>query len=287
MTASKSDLPFNGWYLVLGILAAWVVLYRSTLPGVFHLRILVQVVRQILGKTKPLTDLDKELVIHERVWLGDLDFNIHANNARYNEVLDFARFDFFMRLAAAGGGILKDAGKLKIGNGGVSIFFLRELRPFQAYWVRTRVIGIDKKWCFFLHTFESGKKDSPKVHALASSKIVFKHKSGAEAGKTIPPAEVFAERGIKLTGELFAQSQGASTNVGETLHKLLALYEEGSGPSIAAALGGPAGLRTPGPLNGESTPLAAGGRSAGQYAHEATSSSSSSMNDGGLRVRKP
>ena len=38
-----------------------------------------------------------ESVLRMRVWLSDIDVNIHMNNARYLAVMDLGRFDLFLR----------------------------------------------------------------------------------------------------------------------------------------------------------------------------------------------
>jgi hypothetical protein len=91
-------MPFSWALLGFGVLCAWAVLYHRGLPLYFHLRVLSYVVRAIM-RPQPFSRADEEIVLHERVWLCDVDFNVHCNNAVYNNLLDFARFKWFMRLA--------------------------------------------------------------------------------------------------------------------------------------------------------------------------------------------
>jgi len=192
--------PFSWGLLGFGVLCAWAVLYHRGLPLYFHLRVLSYVVRAIM-RPQPFSRADEEIVLHERVWLSDVDFNIHCNNAVYNNLLDFARFKWFMRLAGecelrsqqagavrrrcrqvrvtrllastvpfcAGDDILGNFSRTKVGNGGVTMFFLRELRPFQPFRIRTRVLGFDRKWVFYMHIFESGRDN--KVRVLWRSRV--------------------------------------------------------------------------------------------------------------------
>lgn len=52
----------------------------------------------------------------------------HMNNAQYNSLLDYARMDWFLRVAAPN--VLGNMGKFRVGNGGVTMYFLRgELSP--------------------------------------------------------------------------------------------------------------------------------------------------------------
>lgn len=196
--------------------------------------------------------------MNERVWLGDLDFNIHMNNAQYNSLLDYARMDWFLRVAAPN--VLGNMGKFRVGNGGVTMYFLRELAPFQAFRVRTRLAGVDRKWFLFLHVFESGSPKKPVIHALGMTKVVFKEKRGPERGKTIPPRELLARMGVPIPAAMAARDCAAA----EPLHELLAELETLAG--VEGSLGAASGARTPGPDAGDSTPAAAA--SAAPLAHK-------------------
>ena len=121
-----------------------VLLARSAIPFYFHFRLLLYVAHAVLFPSQ-LASADEEIVTAERCWLSDMDFNIHMNNAVYAVALDYARFAWFMRLASPH--VIGSFSKFKVGNGGVTNFFLREIRPLQAYRIRTRVIGFDRKWC--------------------------------------------------------------------------------------------------------------------------------------------
>lgn len=44
-------------------------------PGYFHVRIAIIAIRAIFAPRR-LKSADEEIVMNERVWLGDLDFNM-------------------------------------------------------------------------------------------------------------------------------------------------------------------------------------------------------------------
>jgi acyl-CoA thioesterase FadM len=52
----------------------------------------------------------------------------------------------------------------RFANGGVSLFFKREMKPFQSFQIRSRLLSFDSKWFYVEHqfvTFGGGKgKDS-------------------------------------------------------------------------------------------------------------------------------
>lgn len=162
------------------------------------------------------------MVLRERVWLSAMDFNFHQNNAVYNSLLDFARIHLYLRLHRKPW----DLTKIKVANGGVNIFFLKELRFMQQFKVRTWICDFDKKWLYFAHFFES--PNGKTVHAVAVTRVVLKHKSG----KTIPPREFFEGQKVAIPdymqqGDVDAtKPEAESCKLGNTLHSLLQQLEE-------------------------------------------------------------
>lgn len=100
---------------------------------------------------------------YERVLLSDMDFNLHMNNAMYNNVLDFSRFQWLLRLSSPA---LRTFSKFKVANGGVAMYFLREINYFKQFAVRTQLLGMDEKWFFLGHRFESPSGDKVCLRAL-------------------------------------------------------------------------------------------------------------------------
>ena len=60
----------------------------------------------------------------------------------YNKNADIARLSYFTRLVAPRN-LYK---QYKLNNGGVMMFFHREVRPFSAYEIHTRIVGWNTKW---------------------------------------------------------------------------------------------------------------------------------------------
>lgn len=87
-----------------------------------------------------------------RVWLNDIDTNLHMNNGRYFTIADLGRVDLMIRT-----GMLKMlmARKWAPVLGGAMIRFRRELKPFQPYRLKSRVLCWEGKWIYLEHVFEA------------------------------------------------------------------------------------------------------------------------------------
>jgi acyl-CoA thioesterase FadM len=73
-----------------------------------------------------------------RVLPHDLDANLHMNNGRYLTIMDLGRIDFVLR-----SGLWRPLWRHRWAPiaGAVVIRFRRELRPFEAYWLETRIVA--------------------------------------------------------------------------------------------------------------------------------------------------
>ncbi len=87
-----------------------------------------------------------------RVWLNDIDLNLHLTNSRYLSVMDLGRTDFLIR-SGLGQYFLKNRWQAVLGS--ASLRFRRSLRPFQAYKLKTQIVGLDEKWAYIEQRFES------------------------------------------------------------------------------------------------------------------------------------
>lgn len=91
-----------------------------------------------------------ESVIRLRVWPNDLDLNGHMNNGRYLTLMDLGRFDLMFR-TGMGRAAIRGGWAPIVGS--ATIRFRRPLNLFQAFELRSRVIGWDEKWFFIEQTF--------------------------------------------------------------------------------------------------------------------------------------
>jgi acyl-CoA thioesterase FadM len=116
--------------------------------------------------------------LRQRVWLDDLDFNIHMNNARYLAVMDLGRVDWIIRSGAWR--LIRHAGMRPV-VGGYMVRFRRSLRPFQRFELRTRLLGWDERWIYIEQIMES--RDG--IACLVVQRSGFTRK-----GRLVPPAEL-------------------------------------------------------------------------------------------------
>jgi acyl-CoA thioesterase FadM len=100
-----------------------------------------------------------------RVWPHDLDVSIHMNNGRYLTIMDLGRFDLLLRSGLAGPALR--AGWTPILSA-CKIRFRRELRPFRAYRLETRIVWWSQAQIVMEQRFISPGRDGlPIVHAAA------------------------------------------------------------------------------------------------------------------------
>ncbi|MFD2234200.1 thioesterase family protein [Phaeospirillum tilakii] len=132
---------------------------------------------------RPKLGLLDESELNFRVWPSDLDFNLHMNNARYLAVMDLGRLDLVVR-----GGLWRAVlrRRWQAVLAGSVVRFRRQLRPFQPFTLKTRLVGWDERWLYLDHRIEG--PDGLACHALMRAAFV---------GPTgvVAPAEVVAEAG--------------------------------------------------------------------------------------------
>lgn len=93
-----------------------------------------------------------------RVMPHDLDISMHMNNGRYLTIMDLGRFDIMLR-----SGLWSHVWKRKwtpIASA-ITIRFRRELRPFQKYFLDTRIMYWDETVIVMEQTFviDGGERD--------------------------------------------------------------------------------------------------------------------------------
>jgi acyl-CoA thioesterase FadM len=121
-------------------------------------------------------------VLTFRVWPGDLDLNLHLNNARYLGFMDLGRVEVMM---AAGLGFWGRRGRQPLVAASFCRYF-KPLGPFQSFELRTRLAAYDDKWFYFEQRFLRRGV----LHALAAVKGLMLGPRGP-----IPPRELFSEAG--------------------------------------------------------------------------------------------
>ncbi|NRO95628.1 thioesterase [Paraburkholderia sp. NMBU_R16] len=91
---------------------------------------------------------------HFRVLPTDLDVQLHMNNGRFLQIMDLGRIDLLLR-----NGVLQNAMSKgwRMLLSGVMIRYVHELRPFERYALRTRILGWDRRFFYIEHRFENSK----------------------------------------------------------------------------------------------------------------------------------
>jgi hypothetical protein len=110
------------------------------------------------------------LITSSRNTLYDTDYNWHKSNSTYFADLDVSRAHHMGCLIRTGLARLNRGdeqglssenkaakGKYFVALGAVSCFFQRQIEPFQAFEIWTRVLSWDRKWLYLVsHIVEKG-----------------------------------------------------------------------------------------------------------------------------------
>lgn len=89
-----------------------------------------------------------------RVLPGDLDLNVHMNNARYLALMDIGRMDLILR---TGLWRVMAKNRWQAVLAGSLVRYRRPLKPFRKFSLASRLIGWDEKWFYIEHRIESGE----------------------------------------------------------------------------------------------------------------------------------
>lgn len=113
-----------------------------------------------------------------RTWPNDLDINLHMNNGRYLMLADLGRFDWFIRSGTLQ--VARRHGAMPV-IGDALAKFRRELRAFQRFELRTRMVGWDERWGFLEHRFVR----EGRTIGVVAVRGLFRARSGAIAPGTL------------------------------------------------------------------------------------------------------
>eukprot|EP00762_Andalucia_godoyi_P000538 ANDGO_05231.mRNA.1 hypothetical protein len=94
-----------------------------------------------------------DAVISRRVNPLTIDMNLHMNNMYYLHACEIVRWNWSIRSGMADMWKEKEWAPM---IAGVSFRFRRQLRAFQKYDIRARMVGLDSKWMYVEHTLTSG-----------------------------------------------------------------------------------------------------------------------------------
>ncbi|RMZ92428.1 hypothetical protein DV736_g346, partial [Chaetothyriales sp. CBS 134916] len=175
------------------------LLNLKSLPFSWHLRLFYQFGRHLhrtersrragkvavkAGETHPIFQF---VSIYSRTPLYETDYNLHKSNSTYFIDLDESRTALVAKIygpAIGKGGeqaLEKEGyhGRINVMLGSVHTSFHKEIKPYERYEVRSRVLGWDKKWVVLISFFiRPAKGSGGKEELLASSlsKYVVKKK---------------------------------------------------------------------------------------------------------------
>ena len=139
-------------------------------------------IRQLVRPLPRLGVLEED-VLEMRVGLNDIDLNLHLNNARYMNLMDYARAHMLARTLLLDR-IVKKRWMPVLGAAWMT--YRRSLPVFERYTIGSRIVGWDEKWFYMEHTF-TGKKG---VAAVGWVKGILVDKRGnVEPQRVIDPIE--------------------------------------------------------------------------------------------------
>jgi acyl-CoA thioesterase FadM len=134
-----------------------------------------------ISRMRPRIAADAASTFSMRVWLNDLDFNVHMNNGRYFSAADLGRLDWWVRSGLWHKTLARGWRPMA---GDANARFSRSLQPLQKYELQTRMVGWNAKWLFAEHRFSVRGT----VYAVLMVRYLFVDRSGAK----LPPEQVMA-----------------------------------------------------------------------------------------------
>lgn len=121
---------------------------------------------------KPRVPMDAlSSTLQTRVWLNDIDINLHMNNGRYLTVCDLNRVDLFIRT-----GLMKLMLQRRWSPivSQLDMEYKKALQPFQRYQVSMTITHWDDRYFYATHTFNIGDR----IVAQGTSRAVVLGKEG-------------------------------------------------------------------------------------------------------------
>lgn len=204
--------------LVKALLALFLLSTRKTLPGAYVIRFYYRAfVNLALTRSKYVAlkkrntfgytgesklDIFKPSTFTTYVSPLEIDMFVHKSNSTYFTDLDLARMDLVLKVFQKYffQEFDNDFGHFKTKS--VNNFpyapiamtectFKKELKIFQKFEIKSKVVAWDEKWLFVMSEFTIPK--SNRVHAVAMTKYVFKRGGGRV---TINPEEMIERSGM-------------------------------------------------------------------------------------------
>lgn len=113
-----------------------------------------------------------------RVWLNDIDINLHMNNGRYMTVCDLNRVDLFIRTGLLALMLKRRWSPIVSQH---TMDYKKALRPFQRYRVSMTITHWDERYFYATHTFSIGER----IVAQGTSQAVILGQEGVVAPEVV------------------------------------------------------------------------------------------------------
>ncbi|EED20871.1 conserved hypothetical protein [Talaromyces stipitatus ATCC 10500] len=175
-----SELTWQSIALAIGVI--FLVTNLKGIPGFWHLRLIYCLQQHIIFNRNRRVDIVTHgaqslfypVVTTSRNWLIECDYNMHKSNATYFTDLDINRVHLIASLFKDQMALGFSGGDLNIALGSTACVFRREIKPYEAYEIHTRVLCWDEKWLYLVSHFLKTKKGSPIAKGSASSEAINK-----------------------------------------------------------------------------------------------------------------
>ncbi|VAW59157.1 Uncharacterized protein Rru_A1307 [hydrothermal vent metagenome] len=148
-----------------------------------YLRLIILIIKT---RFKPDLAFTEKSILKFYVLPNDLDFNMHMNNGRYNNIMDLGRIDLMLRSGAAE--LLRKKKWFGI-VGSMQTKYRRPLKLLQAYELHTQAVFWNEKWIWIEQEIYSKNK-------LISSSLVQTLIRGE--GENISPSRLQQEMNLSL-----------------------------------------------------------------------------------------
>jgi acyl-CoA thioesterase FadM len=128
-----------------------------------YFRMLLVFIKVWLGPKKRWSE---DSLLSFRVYPFDCDINLHLTSSRYIGIADLGRMHLLGQMGIFSS--LFKRGFFPFANG-IEITYIRPIKPFQKFRLRSRITNWDEKYWYAEHTFEVGSQ----ICAIAIVRGVF------------------------------------------------------------------------------------------------------------------
>lgn len=143
------------------------------------------------SRRQAVGELGEEYITDHRSWLTDCDMNLHVNTARYFVYMEVARFDIGFRTGLYSYCLREKIASMVMAT---KITFRREIKPFQKFKIKTKILGFDSRFLYFEQIIFSPAG----THAKAFVRLAL-----YGAGVFVEPESLVSKLGVKFENQEF------------------------------------------------------------------------------------